>query len=683
MKKDTAIIAIIAVAVLAFVGGTMMNKPKKAGDVASAALPVTAKPEAAPAPAPAFAGSPAQGPEHAKVTLVEISDYQCPFCSRANATVDELHKEYANDLKVVFVNQPLSFHPHARPAAIAALAAHKQGKFWEMHAKLFGNQKELSDENYKKWAKEIGLDAAKFDADSKDAEVAKQVDRDQAVSTALDVNGTPGFFVNGVKLEGAQPKEAFKKIIDEQIKMANDEIGKGTAVVDLNEKLTRANNPALGSKIIGLIFKGEEPPKTAAQPAPAKKERPPEDMTTVWKVELHGAEPVKGNMDALVTLVEYTDFQCPYCSKVRDALAQVEKNYPADKVRFVFKNQPLPFHNNAVIAAEAALCGLDQGKFWQMEERLFGHQGELSAEQLPGHAKEVGLDVAKFQKCLDSHKYKEHIAKDQATAEKITATGTPAFFIMGRKLGGNRPFDDFKKMIDEELTKAEAKVSSGVARKDLYAKTIADGKEFIPPPALEAKVTDFDYTGSPTLGPKDAKVKIVEFKDFECPFCAKIIPALKQVQKDNASKVSLVFKHFPLSNQCNPKMSREMHPAACLAAYWSMAAEAQGKFWEFEDIVFQNYQAMMPREGEMPARLAAQTENLKKYAKDIGMDVAKAEAYVGAKSYDERIKKDIAEAGAAGVGGTPAVYINGRKYGAGLNADKLGKVVQQILDGKL
>ncbi|MBM4343868.1 MAG: thioredoxin domain-containing protein [Deltaproteobacteria bacterium] len=685
MKKDTAIIAIIGAAVLAFVAGTMINKPaKKAGDAAAAAQPVQAQQTAQAAAAPAFAGNPSMGPADAKVTIIEISDFQCPFCSRAKATLDELHKEYPNDLRIVFVNQPLSFHNQARPAAIASFAAHKQGKFWEMYDKLFSNAKELGDDNYKKWAKEIGLDMARFESDLKDADVAKAVDRDQAVANALGVSGTPGFFVNGVSLSGAQPKEEFKKIIDEQIKKANDELGKGTPMAEINEKLTRANNPSVGSQIIGLVFKGEEPPKSAAAAPPApKREKPGDDPNVVWKVELHGDEPIKGNADALVTLVEFTDFQCPFCSKVRASLEEVKKNYAPDKVRLVFKNQPLPFHSNAMIAAEAALCAGDQGKFWEMEERLFSNQGALGADELPGHAKEVGLNLDKFNKCLADHKFKPQILKDQATAEKITATGTPAFFVNGRKLGGNRPFEDFKKLIDEEMGKAEAKVASGVARKEIYAKTIGDGKEFIPPPPLEAKVADFDYRGSPTLGPKDAKVKIVEFKDFECPFCAKIIPALKQVQKDNASKVSIVFKHFPLSNQCNPKMSREMHPGACLAAYWSMAAEAQGKFWEFEDIVFQNYQSMMPREGELPARLAAQTENLKRWCKEIGMDIAKAEAFVASKAYEDRLKKDMNEAVDAGVNGTPAVYINGRKYNGGMNADRLNKIIGQVLEGKL
>jgi protein-disulfide isomerase len=676
MKKETAIIAIVAIGVLGFVAGRMASRP---------AAPVAATPESLPvAAAPAAAAVPSIGPEDAKVTIVEISDFQCPFCSRAAGTIEQLKKDYAGSLRVVFVNQPLSFHNRAKPAAIAALAAHRQGKFWQMHDKLFANAREMTDENIAKWAGEIGLDKAKFDADLKDPTIAAQVDRDQAIAGALGVNGTPGFFVNGVNVSGAQPIENFKKIIDEQLTKATAEIAKGTKAADLNEKLTRANNPEKGANLIGWIFKGEPISAKAADSGAAAPDKaaPPAEDKTVWKTTLRGQEPTKGPADALITLVEYTDFECPFCSKARGSLAEVEKAY-AGNVRFVFKNQPLPFHKKAQAAAEAALCAMDQGKFWEMEERLFTNQQSIGAEQLPEHAKAIGLDAAKWQSCMDARKFKAHVEADQEDAAKVQATGTPAFYINGRKLSGAQPFDAFKKLIDEEMTKAQALVQSGTAAKDVFAKTIADGKVFTPPPPLDPKVNTFDYAGSPHKGPRNAPVKIVELKEFQCPYCARVNPTMKQVEKNLKGKVAIVFKHFPLSSQCNPGMGRDMHPAACTAAYWSFAAEEQGKFWEFEDVVFNNMQSMMPQEGALDARLAALTENMKKYAAEVGMDVAKAEAYVKAGKYQAKLTKDLAEARAADVGGTPSIYINGRSYNAAMTPEKMTEIAQQILDGKL
>ncbi len=684
MKQENAIIAIIAAAVLGAIGGRFTAKPS--APAPTAAAPETVKADAAPAPA-AAAKVPSIGSETAKVTIVEISDFQCPFCSRAYNTLEEIRKKYPNDVRVVFINQPLPFHQNAKPAAIAALAAGKQGKFWEMYSKLFSNQQQLSDENYKKWGQEIGLDAKKFEADLKDAEVAKAVDRDQAIANGLGVRGTPGFFINGVNVSGAQPIENFTKIIDEQITKANDEIGKGAkAGPDLVEKLTRTNNPALADNLIKWIFKGENPPAGAAPAAAAggdaaKPAQPPADDKTVWKVALRGDEPVKGKADAPITIVEYTDFQCPFCSKVLPALDETLKNYP-DKVKLVFKNYPLSFHQNAMPAAEAAQCAKEQGKFWEVEEKYFGNQGELDAAGLAKHAKDAGVNIAKWEDCVKTHKYKSVVEADMAAAEKIQVTGTPSVFVQGRKMVAGRAPEDFKRVVDEELAKADALIKAGTAPKDVYAKAIADGKEFTPPPPLDPKVNNFDYDGSPILGDKNAKIKIVEYKDFQCPFCAKIIPMLKQVQKE-VPGVAIVFKNFPLSNQCNPKMSRDMHPAACLAMYWAFAAQDQGKFWEYEDLVFNNYGTMMPPDGEMAARQAAQTEKLKGWAKDVGMDVAKAEKYVADKKYQSRLDKDLKEAESAEVRGTPSLYVNGRSYNGPMQADKMKEILKKVAEGKL
>src|SRR5690606_31536837 len=111
-----------------------------------------------------IAGSATKGPANAKVTIVEWSDFECPFCARAVPTIERILKEYPNDVRFVFKHQPLSFHPNARPPASAAEAAGQQGKFWEMHDKLFANMRALTQDNFKPWARELGLNMAKFEA---------------------------------------------------------------------------------------------------------------------------------------------------------------------------------------------------------------------------------------------------------------------------------------------------------------------------------------------------------------------------------------------------------------------------------------------------------------------------------------------------------------------------------------
>lgn len=166
--------------------------------------------------------SPARGPKDAKVVIVEFSDYQCPFCSQTEPLVDGMLAAYPKDVKRVYKQFPLtSIHPNALPASKAALAAGKQDKFWEMHAKLFANQRELTADNFKKWAEELKLDVARFEKDLVDLESKKTIDADKAEAAAMGVTGTPGFFVNGRYLSGAKPFEEFATAINAELKRLN------------------------------------------------------------------------------------------------------------------------------------------------------------------------------------------------------------------------------------------------------------------------------------------------------------------------------------------------------------------------------------------------------------------------------------------------------------------------------
>ncbi len=161
--------------------------------------------------------APVLGSEDAKVEIVEFSDFQCPFCSRVWPTLQQVRDTYGDDVRVVFKHLPLRIHPKAPAAHAAAEAAHRQGKFWEMHDKIFANQRELTTERYEQYAQEIGLDVEKFKADSASKEVKAKVDADMAEAAKLGVSGTPSFFINGRYLSGAQPFEEFKKRIDEEL----------------------------------------------------------------------------------------------------------------------------------------------------------------------------------------------------------------------------------------------------------------------------------------------------------------------------------------------------------------------------------------------------------------------------------------------------------------------------------
>jgi protein-disulfide isomerase len=164
------------------------------------------------------ANSAVRGPKDAPVTIVMFSDFQCPFCAQSAPIVDEVLKAYPNDVNFMMKQFPLrQIHPNADPAARAALAAGRQGKFWEMHDDLYKNSRSLTPETIKGIAEKIGLDMKKFEADQNSDDIKKQVDAELALGTKNDVRGTPSFFVNG-KIAQNRSVEGFKAQIDAELK---------------------------------------------------------------------------------------------------------------------------------------------------------------------------------------------------------------------------------------------------------------------------------------------------------------------------------------------------------------------------------------------------------------------------------------------------------------------------------
>src|SRR5450759_3816745 len=170
-----------------------------------------------PVPIPTL-GSPVMGPANARITLVEFSDFQCPYCSKAVAQINATLKAYPNDVRLIFKQYPLDSHPAAAISAAASLAAHRQGKFWPMHDVMFANRSKLSRQSFLAWAKEIGLDMNRFTADLDSDAIGKAVLRDRADGDKAGVEGTPTVFLNGQKYNGDLAPDAIKPVIDGELK---------------------------------------------------------------------------------------------------------------------------------------------------------------------------------------------------------------------------------------------------------------------------------------------------------------------------------------------------------------------------------------------------------------------------------------------------------------------------------
>jgi protein-disulfide isomerase len=163
-------------------------------------------------------GAPVRGPADARITLVEFSDFECPFCSSAVKQVDIVMAAYPKDIKLIYKQFPLSMHPHAEMAAEASLAAREQGKFWEMYDVLFKNYRHLSSDNIMIWAKDLGLNMDKFKADLASGKYKAVVDKDLADGEAAGVYGTPSFYINGKQYNGEVTLAALKPILAAELK---------------------------------------------------------------------------------------------------------------------------------------------------------------------------------------------------------------------------------------------------------------------------------------------------------------------------------------------------------------------------------------------------------------------------------------------------------------------------------
>ena len=171
------------------------------------------------------------------------------------------------------------------------------------------------------------------------------------------------------------------------------------------------------------------------------------------EVALAATDPALGAASAPVTIVEFSDFQCPFCQRVAPTLKRVRETY-GDKVRIVWKDYPLTqIHPEAFKAGEAAHCAGEQGKFWEYHDRLFANQQALQVDSLKAYAADLGLDAAKFNSCLDSSKYGDRVREGVAQGTRLGVNSTPTVYINGRMLSGAHPYETFAAIIDEELSR--------------------------------------------------------------------------------------------------------------------------------------------------------------------------------------------------------------------------------------
>jgi protein-disulfide isomerase len=574
---------------------------------------------------PVTAKDPVWGNPDAPVTIVEFSDFQCPFCARVGETMDELRRIYGPaQLRLVWKNYPLPFHNNARPASEAAMTVLSLGgseAFWKFHDLVFANQRELSADNYARWAVMAGVDGGKFETVLSARGQAAKVDEDVALAARLGIRGTPVFRINGVPLTGAQPIDNFREVIDSQLAAAKALVSGGT--------------PA--GQIYGVLSaKNAQAAPAAADSAP---EPEPED-TAIWRVPVEKFDPTRGPADALVTLVLFSDFQCPFCKRVDETVAGLEQKYGAD-LRIVWKDYPLPFHDRAVPAAVLARVALAKKGikgFWQAHRALFEGQENLDDRALKVMAKGLGLSWTEIQKAIADRRFKDVFKVAEDLAKTLKVSGTPCAFVNGYRVAGAVPVEKFVEVIDAQFAKAKAMADDRRSQAGIYEAIAKSGQQSDGP---ERREVEAPTRNNPSRGNAAAKVTVQIFGDFQCPFCLRANPTLAQLEKRFPGRLRFIWRNYPMP----------FHDHAALAAEAAQEVFAQKgapTFWEYHDLLFA---AQAKGELERP--------NLEKLAQKLGVDMKRFRAALDARTHQPVVDQDVGAAKKAELDGTPVFVING------------------------
>ncbi|HSN75143.1 MAG TPA: thioredoxin domain-containing protein [Anaerolineae bacterium] len=582
--------------------------PGVPADPVDPAIPAeAAEPTGGSEPADAGDDVRSKGSADAPVTILEYSDYQCPFCSRwVDETYPVILQEYIDSGKVrlEFRDFPLdSLHPNATPAAVAARCAGEQGDYWGMHDLLFGNQGQWSNvadpsELFTGYAGEMGLDTEAFAGCLTSGQFDEAIAQDLLAGQMAGITGTPSFLLNGNLLVGAQPASVFQQALDTLL-------AGGTL---------------------------EDPNAAAQQPQQA-----PEPVD----IPIAGA-PVKGDPNAPMTIVEYSDYQCPFCSRFAEqTLPTLLQEYiDSGQAKLVFKDFPLEsIHPNAQKAAEAARCvrelaGSDDS-YWAMHDALFANQAEWSGSRsatglFAGYASEIGVDAAAFDECLTSDRFAEAVQADLVEGLNFGVQGTPTFFIDGQPFVGAQPIENFRQAI-------------GMVQEGL---SIAPPPQPTPAPEPTPAPLTEDIPLEDAAGMKgdpNAPVVVVEYSDYQCPFCqrhfSEVLPQLQPYIDDGT--VLYVFKDFPLTS---------IHPQAPKAAEAARCAGDQEAYWPMHDLLFQNQQQWSGQ--------ATAVDIFKGYAGQLGLNQTTFDQCLDSGQHAAVVEANLQEGVGFGVRGTPAFFIN-------------------------
>ena len=387
--------------------------------------------------------SPSRGPADAPVTIVMFSDFECPYCADALATIAQLEREYGKDIRFVYKALPLDSHPYAMLAALVGHSAAEQGKFWPFHDRLFSGG-EIDQDTIVEYATESGLDLDQVAREVEELTYAPEIRRDLRTAKRLQLRSTPVFFINGRMLPGARPKHIFRQMIDQELDLAKQLRAAGIPDNELYAHVTKWGYTAIQYR----------------------DERPELDEDSVYPVPIADS-PARGPADAPITIVAFSDFQCPFCARGDETMRLLQERY-GNQIRFVFKHFPLPGHARGALASRVSYAAAKAGKFWEFHDAVFDLGPGFSADDLLEIGDALGIPPSTMQAAMTDQSHDAQIDADIQLGMRLGVTGTPAYFINGRPIVGAHPEIDFRLIIVEELGRVAQALEQGVPAKDVY-----------------------------------------------------------------------------------------------------------------------------------------------------------------------------------------------------------------------
>jgi protein-disulfide isomerase len=385
---------------------------------------------------------------------------------------------------------------------------------------------------------------------------------------------------------------------------------------------------------------------------------------SIDRVAVPSGGPSRGPANAKVTIIVFNSFESPWGRQLDLELDQLAREYP-DDLRIFFRHYPNRIITQADLemkdakalgirgkerydlfqmSGQAAVAAASQGKFWEMRDQLFIHQPAFERARLDEYAAAAGLDVRRFTSDFAQPTGKAIVEADEDLGARLGVGSAPMLFINGRPVLGFEPFEPIRRIVGDEIRRAEELLAGGTEPAALYATFVAHAHQSLAAiPKLGAapgtEIYAIKIDGAPVRGAAQPKVTVVAFLDFQCPFSARASQTLSEVAKEYPNEVAIAFRHRPLP----------FHRQAMAASLAAEAAREQGKFWEMHDLVF-------ARQGTLDSA------SIEGFATEIGLDLAAFRRSLADGAGKRHIDDDMQLAERFRAMGTPYFFVNGRSF---------------------